>query len=126
MNMTMKTAQKSLALISPYAASVVPFRGRLIRSLLDDGVRVFVLAPDCTTETRNSIAELGADTVKYTLNRTGINPFDDMSTLKSLALFLRKRKPDVVLACQTKPNIYGTMAAKLLGERQRHKGRVSV
>jgi len=118
MSRAMKTAQKSIALISPYAASVVPFRGRLIRSLLDDGVKVFVLAPDYTTVTRNSIAALGADTIEYTLNRTGINPFDDVSTLKSLALFLRKSKPDVVLTYQTKPNIYGTMAAKLSGVRK--------
>jgi glycosyltransferase involved in cell wall biosynthesis len=102
-------------LISPYAPSIVSFRGALIRDLRAHGAEVFVLAPDYTPEIREAVAALGATPLDYPLNRTGMNPFLDLRTLIALRRILRRLRPEVVIPYNIKPVIYGTLAAKLVG-----------
>lgn len=102
-----------MVIVSPYAPSIVSFRGALIRDLLRCGCSVHVLAPDYDTETRAAVAALGATPVDYSLERTGINPLSDLRTVWQLWRLLRRLKPDVVLAYNIKPVIYGTLAAWL-------------
>jgi len=102
-------------LISPYAPSIVSFRGALIRDLRAHGAEVFVLAPDYTPEIREAVAALGATPLDYPLNRTGMNPFLDLRTLIALWRILRHLRPEVVIPYNIKPVIYGTLAAKLVG-----------
>ncbi|GIV04870.1 MAG: hypothetical protein KatS3mg016_0445 [Fimbriimonadales bacterium] len=102
---------KRVALISPYAPSIVSFRGALIRDLIAHGAEVFVLAPDYTPEIRQAVATLGATPIDYPLNRTGMNPFLDLRTLSVLRRILRRLHPDVVVPYNIKPVIYGTLAA---------------
>ena len=102
---------KHVAIISPYAPSIVSFRGALIRDILRHGCSVHVLAPDYDAETRAALAALGATPVDYSLERTGINPLSDLRTLWQLWRLLRRLKPDVVLGYNIKPVIYGTLAA---------------
>jgi glycosyltransferase involved in cell wall biosynthesis len=104
-----------VALISPYAPSIVSFRGALIRDLIAHGAEVFVLAPDYTPEIREAVAELGAVPEDYPLSRTGMNPFLDLRTLIALWRLLRRLRPEVVVPYNIKPVIYGTLAAALAG-----------
>jgi glycosyltransferase involved in cell wall biosynthesis len=108
-----------VVLISPYAPSIVSFRGALIRDLVSHGAEVFVLAPDYTPEIRAAVAELGAIPIDYPLNRTGMNPLQDLQTLVAIARLLRRLRPDVVLPYNIKPVIYGTLAAALAGVPRR-------
>jgi glycosyltransferase involved in cell wall biosynthesis len=108
-----------VVLISPYAPSIVSFRGALIRDLVSHGAEVFVLAPDYTPEMRAAVAELGATPLDYPLNRTGMNPLQDLRTVMALVRILRRLRPDVVLPYNIKPVIYGTLAAALVGVPQR-------
>ncbi len=102
---------KRVAIISPYAPSIVSFRGALIEDLLRHSCSVHVLAPDYDVETRAAVAALGATPVDYSLERTGINPLSDLRTMWQLWRLLRRWKPDIVLAYTIKPVIYGTLAA---------------
>jgi|FaiFalDrversion2_1042247.scaffolds.fasta_scaffold04600_3 glycosyltransferase involved in cell wall biosynthesis len=108
-----------VALISPYAPSIVSFRGALIRDLVSHGAEVFVLAPDYTPEIRAAVAELGAIPIDYPLNRTGMNPLQDLQTLVAIARLLRRLRPHVVLPYTIKPVIYGTLAAAIARVPQR-------
>jgi glycosyltransferase involved in cell wall biosynthesis len=108
-----------VVLISPYAPSIIRFRGALIRDLIAHGSEVFVLAPDYTTEIRQSVEALGATPVDYPLNRTGMNPLQDLRTFWALTRLLRQLRPDVVLPYNIKPVIYGTLAATLAGVPRR-------
>lgn len=102
---------KNLVIISNQAFALVNFRGSLIKSLAAAGVCVFALAPDFNNELRQKIVTLGAVPVNYSLSRTGINPFRDVSDMFKLAALLRRLRPDVMLASYIKPVIFGTLAA---------------
>ena len=104
-----------VVLISPYAESIVAFRGSLIRELVQRDVQVFMLAPDYTPEIRQAVTALGATTVDYFLNRTAMNPFADLKTLLALWRIFRQLRPEVVVPYTIKPVIYGTLAAALAG-----------
>jgi glycosyltransferase involved in cell wall biosynthesis len=105
-----QSSEHHVAIISPYARTVVSFRGSLIRELIGCGCRVSVLAPDFTPQIRAEVAQLGAAPVDYPLDRTGLHPFRDLFTLWSLWKILRDIHPTIVLAYNIKPNIYGALA----------------
>ena len=106
----MQRSEHHVAIISPYARTIVSFRGALIRELIDNGCRVSVLAPDYTPQIRAEVAQLGAVPVDYPLDRTGLHPIRDLFTLWRLWKILRNIRPTVVFAYNIKPNIYGTLA----------------
>ena len=105
-----QSSEHHVAIISPYARTVVSFRGSLIRELIGCGCRVSVLAPDFTPQIRAEVAQLGAAPVDYPLDRTGLHPFRDLFTLWSLWKILRDIHPTIVLAYNVKPIIYGLLA----------------
>lgn len=102
-----------LALVAPYAPSIVSFKGALIRILLQNGAQVWVFAPDYTPAIREQIRLLGAIPVDYPMDRTGANPFSDLHTLWSLVRMLKQIRPDVFLSYNIKPVIYGSLASWL-------------
>lgn len=104
-----------IAIISPYARSITMFRGHLISKLVDRGIHVFVLAPDYTPELRKEVRHLGAETIDYSLERTGINPLEELRGYLSLMRALREVKPDAVLGYTHKPVIYGLLAGRFIG-----------
>ncbi|WP_340642691.1 glycosyltransferase family 4 protein [Rhodocyclus gracilis] len=103
----------SIAIVSSQAASLVNFRGPLLRALSDKGLEVLALAPDYDIEMRSSVEALGAKPVDYGLSRTGINPLRDFFDCFRLFFLLRRLRPDVVLTYFIKPVIFGTLAAWL-------------
>ncbi|MDW8051853.1 MAG: glycosyltransferase family 4 protein [Armatimonadota bacterium] len=109
----MKAEVRTVAMISPYARTIVSFRGVLIRALHQRGVRVYVLAPDYTPEIRSDVQQLGAQPVDYPLARTSVNPMRDGYTFLCLMRILRRLRPDVVMPYNIKPVVYGTLAAYL-------------
>jgi glycosyltransferase involved in cell wall biosynthesis len=100
-----------VAIISHHAPTIVSFRGALIRSLVQRGAEVWVLAPDYTPEIKKSVCALGAMIAEYPLHRTGINPFKDLQTFFALRRILRQIHPHIVLPYSVKAIIYGLLAA---------------
>ena len=115
----MDALPKRLALIGNQAFSLINFRGDLIREMTRQGIVVYALAPDYDTVSRNSVAELGAIPVDYSMSRTGLNPFRDGMDVVKLIFQLRHLKVDTSLGYCIKPVIYGTIAAWLAGVRKR-------
>jgi glycosyltransferase involved in cell wall biosynthesis len=108
-----------VAIVEHYAPSVARFRGALIRALVQQGVQVWVLAPDFTPATRDQVAMLGGQPADYFLNRTGANPFHDIRSFMSLRSCLRHCQPQAVLAYGIKPVVYGMLAAQSLNISRR-------
>lgn len=107
--------KRRVAIISPYAPSIVSFRRALIREMIRRGATVYVLAPDYTPAIRASVEQLGAHPLDYPLERTGINPFRDLRSLFYLRRALRALQPDIVMPYNIKPVVYGTLAAHWAG-----------
>ena len=104
---------KTIAIISNHAFSLINFRGPLIKALVDEGTRVYALAPDYSDELRQQVKMLGTEPIDYNFSRTGINPVIDCFNMFRLAIVLRSLRPDVAFAYFVKPVIFGTLAAWL-------------
>jgi glycosyltransferase involved in cell wall biosynthesis len=104
---------KTIAIISNQASSLINFRGPLIKALVDEGTRVYALAPDYSDELREPVKLLGAEPIDYNLARTGMNPVMDCFNMFRLAIVLRSLRPDVTFSYFIKPVIFGTLAAWL-------------
>ncbi len=95
------------------AWNLVNFRGGLIRALVSSGYDVIAVAPYDSYAPR--LAELGCRYVPMPMDNKGTHPGRDaLLALRFFFLFLRER-PDVYLGYTVKPNVYGSLAAHLLG-----------
>ncbi|WP_297599206.1 glycosyltransferase family 4 protein [uncultured Cetobacterium sp.] len=88
------------------------FRYGVIKALIEDGHEVIAVAPK--DERIDFPKDLGIRHIPIELKMRGINPLKDLSLLKQLINIYRKEKPDIIFHYTIKPNIYGTLAAKLV------------
>ena len=102
-------------IIASYPASIIKFRGALIKALQDRGFEIHIAAPEFNDylEERDSLIALGYTVHDITMQRTGTNPKKDIKTIIELYRLMTKVKPDYVLGYTIKPVIYGSLAAKL-------------
>lgn len=77
------------------------------------------MAPDYDVCMKRRVEALGAKPVRFSLSRTGLNPFKDLLDFLGLLALLLRVRPDVVLAYTVKPIIYATLAAWLVGVPRR-------
>jgi glycosyltransferase involved in cell wall biosynthesis len=108
----------TVAIVSGYGPSLVRFRGPLIARIVARGHRVVALAPDPTPPT--GFAELGADYVPLPLERAGTDPVRDLAVLAELRRAFRRIRPDVLLAYNVKPMVYGLLAGLAAGVPRRY------
>ena len=92
---------------------VYMFRLSLIRALLQKGWRVTVLAPRDEYATR--VMETGASHRQIDLDPKGTNPFRELFAIRKFVIAYRELSPALVLQYTIKPDIYGSIAARILG-----------
>jgi glycosyltransferase involved in cell wall biosynthesis len=93
--------------------SVVIFRPGLLRTLVGMGIDVVVVAPPDDTLPR--ARELNVTLVPLELSAKSTNPIHDIALVRTLAKLYRELRPDIVFHYTIKPNIYGSMAARIVG-----------
>ena len=106
-----------IVLIASFDASLLNFRGELLRALLAAGHAVTALAPFVGNEVSGQLNAMGVKTLAFPLQRTGTNPLADVATLCALRRAIKILRPDLVLSYTVKPVIYGSLAAKAMGVR---------
>lgn len=91
------------------------FREPVFRHFHERGHEIVLVAPsDDNTEMKTRIPGY----VRYIpvkLARTGRNPLSDISYMRQLYSIYRRERPDYIFHYTIKPNIYGTLAARLCG-----------
>lgn len=103
---------KKIIIVSNTVWSLVNFRSGIIKSLLSLGYNVVAVAPP--DKYLPKLKALGCHYRPLLMNGRGINPFNDLFLLfKILKLFIIE-KPDIYMAYTIKPNIYGTLIARIL------------
>jgi glycosyltransferase involved in cell wall biosynthesis len=95
------------------AWNLLNFRSGLIRALVAEGYEVVAVAPDDVHSAR--LSELGCRFVELPMDNQGTHPLLDLWLFIRFWLLLRRERPDVFLGYTVKPNIYGSLAAGLLG-----------
>ena len=103
--------KKRILLIASYANSLIRFRGDFIKSLIKSDFEVFTAAPSYTDSDTEKISAMGANPIEFNLQRTGLNPFKDLKSIKELKSIIKDNKIDLVFPYTVKPVIYGSMAA---------------
>lgn len=87
------------------------FRGDVINSYADEGCDVILVAP-------KTCEYGGAKNIRYIpveMNRSGMNPFKELVYMWSLFRIYQKERPDYIFHYTIKPNIYGSLTARLCG-----------
>ncbi|MDJ1504145.1 glycosyltransferase family 4 protein [Xanthocytophaga agilis] len=102
-----------IAIVINTAWNIYNFRMGLIRSFLDKNYEVHTIAPPDGYE--KHLIQEGCKHHLVTLENKGTNPRKDISYIYQLYKLYKKIRPDVILHFTIKPNLYGTVAAKLLG-----------
>lgn len=101
-----------IAIVLNTSWNIYNFRMGLIRSFLSKGYEVYAIAP------RDKYSALleneGCKYVEVEMDSRGANPMKDLGLIVELYGIYKKIAPDVVLHFTIKPNIYGTIAAKML------------
>lgn len=90
------------------------FRRSLVKALQAAGHEVLAIAPPDDYSARLE-TELGCRYVPIRMENKGTNPVKDAQLTRRFYQVYRRERPDVVLQYTIKPNIYGTLAARIAG-----------
>lgn len=93
--------------------NIYNFRQGLVRHLLDEGHQVTAIAPD--DGYGSALTAMGCDFCSLDMDNKGSNPLRDSLLIGTLVTLYRQHELDLVLHYTIKPNIYGSIAAALVG-----------
>lgn len=102
-----------IVLVANTAWAMFNFRYGLIIRLIDDGFDVIIIAPHDDFSER--LRGLGCTVIDLHMSAKGANPIEDIFLIGHLYKQYRFLKPDFIIHYTIKPNIYGSIAAKLAG-----------
>lgn len=108
-----------IAVIGSFAESLVNFRGPLLQAFRRLGHEVTAVSAPGPRIVTQRLAKWGIEHVTVPLNRTGLRPDWEVMTLRAVGRVLAERQPDRILAYTAKPVVYGALAARRLGMRDR-------
>ena len=102
-----------IALVANSTWNIYNFRLNLIKSLVQKGIQVIVIAPvDEYIHYLNKVEGIHHIPLNH-LSRDSTSPFQDIKLLFELFSIYRRIQPDLVIHYTIKPNIYGNIAAFL-------------
>lgn len=93
---------------------LVNFREPVFKHFYDLGYEIILVAPKPAAG--EDMTRLAPDYAKYIpikMNRTGQNPIADLKYMYRLFKIYKREKPDYIFHYTIKPNIYGSIAAKM-------------
>ncbi|MFK5979963.1 MAG: glycosyltransferase family 4 protein [Rhizobiaceae bacterium] len=100
-----------------YPDSLINFRGAMLEAMVKAGHDVHAFSPPAEPKIVANLRAMGVTHHAVSLDRTGLNPLRDFSSLLTLVRMLRKLQPDCLLAYTIKPVVYGGLAARLASVR---------
>src|SRR5678815_4388647 len=95
--------------------NIVNFRLGLIRALRSSGYRIVVVAPE--DGHRAKLDNLGVRFVPMPMNSSGVSVIEDLRLFARYLKSFRELRPSAYLGFTAKPNIYGSLAARMVGAK---------
>lgn len=108
----MKKNDNAILIITNSDAGLYKFRRELLEELIQQGKQVYLAVPEGVF--RKELEQLGCHYIPIPLSRHGVNPIHELKLLARYIQIIRKVRPGAVLTYTIKPNIYGSMACRLL------------
>lgn len=102
----------TVAIVINTSWNVYNFRLNLLRAIQAEGYRIVVIAPRDDYSDRLVAEGFFFEDLK--LNNDSTNTIRELALLYDLVRIYRKVEPDIILQYTIKPNIYGTLAARLI------------
>ena len=93
--------------------SMFNFRENLLKSLIDSGYKVIVIAPRDNFSNKLE-SEIGVEYHDIEMNRRGLHPLKEIVLLYKMFNSYKKINPDLIFHYTIKPNIYGSLISGLL------------
>ncbi len=104
---------KKVVIVANTSWNIHNFRKNILRALISAGYDVVTLTPvDGFMDFLNEFPEVRHIELSK-LHRKSINPFYDLLLLNELHSIYKKEKPDIIIHYTIKPNIYGSIAARM-------------
>lgn len=108
--------QLRILFLSNHFITLYAFRKEIIKRALTEGYDVYLSLPD---DSENVYFEkLGCNIELTDVERKGMNPIKDIRLLVFYFRLIKKLKPDIIFSFTIKPNVYGSIASRILGVRQ--------
>ena len=104
---------KTITIIINTSWNIYNFRVGLLKALEEEGYKIVAIAPKDTFS--HKLEELGFEYHEIKMNNKGTDPFEDLKLTMDFCRLFQKIKPIATLHYTIKPNIYGTLAARLAG-----------
>jgi glycosyltransferase involved in cell wall biosynthesis len=104
---------KRILLSANTSWNIYNFRMGIINSLQEQNCTIHIAAPK--DEFSPLLEEKGCEFHEIKIDNKGLNPYCDIKTFIQYYRLYRRIKPDLVLHYTVKPNIYGALAARILG-----------
>jgi glycosyltransferase involved in cell wall biosynthesis len=101
-----------VALVLNTSWNIYNFRLNFVRELIRQGHEVHTIAP--LDDFSELLVKEGCIHHRIKMDSRGANPIKDSALILELFLTYRKLRPDIILHYTIKPNIYGTLAARML------------
>lgn len=99
-----------IAIIAVSSADITNSRSELVHSLLEQGHKILFLTPE-QWDAKKCFNSDSAESIMVCMERTGINPFADLKTLRECKRILSKTQPELLYAFSgAKAVIYGLKA----------------
>ncbi len=111
--MSSTRTRKTIALVSNTAWYLYNLRLGVIHFLQSKGFEILAIAPN--DDFMKLLEQENCKTVAIEMDRRGTNPLSDVALMFRLRKIYRTYKPDFIIHYTIKPNVYGTLAAKLAG-----------
>jgi len=102
-----------VAIVLNTSWNIYNFRMNFINSLLAQGHEVHTVAP--VDDYTHLLREAGCTHHPIKMDSRGANPIKDSALIIELLSIYRKMRPDMILHYTIKPNVYGSIAAGILG-----------
>ena len=102
----------SILILCSLDQSLISFRLDMIKSFIANGYKVFAGAPNFQDNTSQTLSDLGVVTVEFPLQRTGLNPWNDLLSVLKIRNIIIKNEIDLLFPYTIKPVIYGSLAGR--------------
>ncbi|MFQ2282925.1 glycosyltransferase family 4 protein [Aeromonas dhakensis] len=103
----------NICFVANTAWSMFNFRRGLLLHLINCGYQLTIIAPNDDYTKR--LEDIGCIVHDLPMSAKGVNPFDDIKLVTLLYRYYRKLNPELIIHYTIKPNIYGSLAAKIAG-----------
>lgn len=105
--------RKTVAIVINTSWNIYNFRLGLLKDLQDVGYKIVCIAPK--DDYSEKLEDLGFEYHEIKMNNKGTDPVEDAKLVLAFYKLYKEMSPDVLLQYTIKPNIYGSMAAGMLG-----------